>query len=65
VSPAGSLAQSNPINPELLAKTWSARWITLPNTSPFDDGVYHFRKTFELASKPASFVIQVTGANRY
>jgi hypothetical protein len=51
-----SSAQSNPaprINPELLTKVWSARWITVPNTSPFDYGVYHFRKIFEL---PAAII---------
>src|ERR1051325_1495115 len=53
------------INPELLTKSWSASWITVPNVSPFDYGVYHFRRTFELQSKPASFVIHVTGDNRY
>src|SRR5437899_2102678 len=53
------------INPELLTKSWSARWITVPNISPFDYGVYHFRRTFELRAKPASFVIHVTGDNRY
>jgi len=53
------------INPELLTKSWSARWITVPNISPFDYGVYHFRRTFELQSKPSSFIIHVTGDNRY
>src|SRR4029079_3614337 len=53
------------ITPELLTKAWSARWITLPNISPYDYGVYHFRRTFELQSKPTSFVIHVTGDNRY
>ncbi len=63
-----SLAQNAPtprINPELLTRLWSAHWIVVPDTSPFDYGVYHFRKTFELPSKPASFVIHVTGDNRY
>ncbi len=53
------------INPDLLTKAWTARWITVPNMSPFDYGVYHFRRTFELRSKPSSFVIHVTGDNRY
>jgi hypothetical protein len=63
-----SLGQNNPnprINPELLTKGWSARWIAVPDTSPFDYGVYHFRRTFELASRPAQFVVHVTGDNRY
>lgn len=53
------------INPDLLTKLWSARWITVPNVSPFDYGVYHFRRSFDLPAKPTSFVIHVTGDNRY
>ena len=70
---AGAAGVANPfagdgaarINPDLLTKSWSARWITVPNVSPFDYGVYHFRRTFELQAKPSSFVIHVTGDNRY
>lgn len=57
--------ESSRIHPELLTKVWSARWISVPNTSPFDYGVYHFRRTFDLAAKPGSFVVHVTGDNRY
>jgi alpha-L-rhamnosidase len=53
------------INPELLSARWSARWITVANSSPFDYGVYHFRTSFELQTKPDSFVIHVSGDNRY
>lgn len=52
-------------NPELLTRAWSARWISVPDTSPFDYGVYHFRKTFDLPSRPPSFVIHVSADNRY
>jgi len=52
-------------NPELLTRAWSARWISVPDTSGFDYGVYHFRRTFDLRSAPASFVIHVTADNRY
>ena len=69
LSPSASFAQRQGapprLNPELLAKRWSARWITVPNSSPFDYGVYHFRKTVTLSSKPSSFVVHVTGDNRY
>jgi hypothetical protein len=37
----------------------------VPNVSPFDYGVYHFRRTFELQARPSFFVIHVTGDNRY
>lgn len=52
-------------NPDLLTKAWSAKWISSPKASPFEYGVYHFRKTFDLPSKPSTFVIHVTGDNRY
>jgi hypothetical protein len=55
---------------------WNAEWITLPglNINQWnaayepalkDYGVYKFRKSFELASKPASFIVHVSGDNRY
>jgi hypothetical protein len=53
------------INPDLLNKAWSAKWISVPGAPPFDYGVYHFRKTFDLPSKPARFVIHVSADNRY
>ena len=56
---------SERINPELLYKPWSARWIATPGAPPNGYGVYHFRRAFELASAPASFVVHVTGDNRY
>ncbi|MDQ3651686.1 MAG: alpha-L-rhamnosidase N-terminal domain-containing protein [Acidobacteriota bacterium] len=52
-------------NPDLLTKAWSAKWITAPRVSPFDYGVYHFRKRFDVAAKPSSFIVHVTGDNRY
>ena len=52
-------------NPDLLSHAWSAHWIAAPGAPPFDYGVYHFRRTFQLASKPESFVIHVTADNRY
>jgi hypothetical protein len=52
-------------NPELLTRAWSAHWISVPNTSPYDYGVYHFRRTFDLATAPSSFLIHVTADNRY
>jgi hypothetical protein len=53
------------INPELITRTWPARWISVPGESPFDFGVYHFRRTFELQAMPESFVIHASGDNRY
>lgn len=64
------------INPDLLKKNWRAQWITGPGTpinrftAPMDltlkeYGVIKFRKTFRLQEKPASFVVHVSGDNRY
>ena len=46
-------------------RTWTARWIAPPSASPFDAGVYHFRRSFSLASAPSRFVVHVTADNRY
>jgi hypothetical protein len=43
---------------------WPARWIS-PKESAYQYGVYHFRKTFNLTSKPEQFIIHLTGDNRY
>ncbi len=61
VRPAGDVR----INPDLLTKAWSARWITVQAAPPFAYGVYHFRKTFDLPHAPSSFIVHVSGDNRY
>lgn len=53
------------INPDLLTKGWPASWIAHPTASPYDYGVFHFRKTFTLPQKPVLFVIHVSADNRY
>ena len=52
-------------NPDLLTRRWSAQWITVPGAPQSGYGVYHFRRSFDLASKPDSFLIHVTADNRY
>jgi hypothetical protein len=44
---------------------WTARWIDVPGPSGQDYGVYHFRRTFDLPAKPATFHVHVSGDNRY
>jgi alpha-L-rhamnosidase len=62
---AGALPFALGAQDDLIRQTWKARWITVPG-APLDGyGVYHFRRTFELAAKPASFVVHVSGDNRY
>jgi hypothetical protein len=58
-------AQVVDVNPELLDQPWEAGWITHPAADPTAYGVYHFRRAFDLDSAPESFVIHVSGDNRY
>ena len=53
------------INPFFLNNYWPASWITHPTADLKAYGVYHFRKAFELSSKPSTFIIHVTADNRY
>ena len=48
-----------------LDASWTAHWISAPHESPFDYGVYHFRRTFDLAAAPSKFLVHVTADNRY
>ena len=53
------------INPNLLRYRWTSSWIAHAD-GPFRDfGVFHFRKSFELAAKPERFVVHVSADNRY
>jgi hypothetical protein len=47
------------IQPDLLTKTWSGKWIAVPGASPSDYGVYHFRRVFDLTAKPSVFIVHV------
>jgi alpha-L-rhamnosidase len=53
------------ISQDILTKKWEAFWITAVDATQKDYGVYHFRKTFMLADKPASFIVHVSADNRY
>lgn len=58
-------AQDPAINPKWLHGFWHAQWIAHPTASGTQFGVFHFRKSIDLAVKPASFVVNVTADNRY
>ncbi len=45
-------------------RLWEAAWIA-PDASPYDYGVYHFRKSITLAERPAHFVVHVSADNRF
>lgn len=51
--------------PALLTQKWTARWISAPGITGQEYGVYHFRKTFDLAEKPDAFHVAVFADNRY
>lgn len=53
------------INPELFSKPWTAYWITAPEGDIAAYGVYHFRRTLQLAAVPERFVVHVSADNRY
>ncbi|MEP7107206.1 MAG: alpha-L-rhamnosidase C-terminal domain-containing protein [Ferruginibacter sp.] len=58
------------INPSILQSQWKAQWVTIPtqstnSTALNEYGVYKFRKSFELADKPKSFVVHLSADNRY
>lgn len=53
--------QSHPV----ITRVWTARWIDVAGAPKQDYGVYHFRRTFDLPSKPDRFVVYVSGDNRY
>ncbi len=55
--------QAGPTSPD--ARPWNAHWIAAPDDPGTAYGVYYFRKSLELAAKPASFVIHVSADNRY
>ncbi len=46
-------------------RSWTAQWIFVPQASPGDFGVYHFRHSIDLARKPAGFLVHASGDNRY
>ncbi|MBD1424548.1 alpha-L-rhamnosidase-related protein [Sphingobacterium arenae] len=47
------------------SRLWNAKWISEKSDEGLTYGVYHFRKSIELAGKPESFVIHVSADNRY
>jgi len=50
---------------KLVDNIWEARWITHPEISGEELGVYLFKKTFVLKSLNSEFIINVSADNRY
>ena len=62
---AAMLCAGAPAAPDLAHDLWPAFWITAALAPAHDYGVYHFRKHFTLAERPATFRIHVSADNRY
>ena len=60
-----SAQQVTEINPELLCRPWAAKWISFPDNSNSQYGVYLFRKEIIIKTKPDKFIIHVSADNRY
>lgn len=54
-----------PVNPALLKGGWTASWITSPGIAQRAYGIYHFRKTISLDTKPSRFIVHLSADNRY
>jgi len=57
--------QTLKVNSQLLKNSWPAYWITSNGSQQKEYGVYHFRKSFKLSAPPSSFIVNVSGDNRY
>lgn len=66
---AGVLAVTSPVlaqtEPQASTAKWRAAWISAPSAPAHGPGVYYFRRSFDLASRPATFPVRVTADNRY
>jgi hypothetical protein len=49
----------------LLRTAWSAKWIAAAKAPATEYGVYRFRRSFELDTRPERFVVHASGDNRY
>jgi len=59
------LVDKNNINSSILNDFWTAKWITCPDASIKEYGVFHFRKSFTLDKVPEEFIVHVSADNRY
>ncbi len=59
------LVNKNNINSSILNDFWTAKWITCPDASIKEYGVFHFRKSFTLDKVPEEFIVHVSADNRY
>jgi alpha-L-rhamnosidase len=56
----------NPQVPDdLINKPWTGKWITVAGEPAKDFGVYHFRRKIELDKTPDTYIVNISGDNRY
>ncbi len=53
------------VDSSLLTRPWPASWVAHPTASLYDYGVFHFKRDFQLAARPARFIVHVSADNRY
>jgi hypothetical protein len=54
-----------PLQEQPIPTVWHASWIAAPGSNGLEYGVYYFRKSIELSTRPDSFLIHVSADNRY
>ena len=60
-----TFAQSPASGPRIFANAPEAVWIAPPGMPADSFGVFHARRTFDLAAKPERFIVHVSADNRY
>lgn len=64
LQPASASASAS-ASADAIEVPWKAQWISDRSAPPTEPGVYHFRKSFDLAAKPETFPVRVSADNRY
>jgi len=64
-APSARAQRVTAIPPNIEKGSWDARWITYPGIKGTEYGVYNFRKSFVLPAQPKTFIVHVSGDNRY
>ncbi|TFI59247.1 alpha-L-rhamnosidase [Sphingomonas parva] len=63
--PADALAQGGAQAETRRHAEWTAQWVAHPDAPPTAAGLFHFRRSFDLAAPPEHFVVRVSADNRY
>src|SRR5579863_4142952 len=64
VAPITAVGQS-PVQPDAPHRDWKASWITHPTAPLREPLVLHFRRTLDLSSVPATYLVRVSADNRF